>query len=236
MQSREAIVLAGGFGTRLKDVLPDIPKCMAPVQGKPFLCYVLDYLESQKVNKVILSVGYLNDQIINYFGSEYNKLKIDYAIENEPLGTGGAVKLALKKCVGETVFVVNGDTYFLPDLQELEQTHTQTSADITIAVKMMPDASRYGLVIADSDGRITAFEEKHPGSRSGWINGGIYLLGRNTIDNYAADKFSLEREVFNANVASMHLQAYKTDAFFLDMGIPEDYARAQDFLPIPGKV
>ncbi len=112
MNTKEAIVLAGGLGTRLQTVLPGIPKCMAPVNGKPFLTYVLDYLVSQGINKVILSVGYRKDQIINYFGEKYLSIIIKYAIETEPLGTGGAVKFAFEQCLQDQVFVVNGDTYF----------------------------------------------------------------------------------------------------------------------------
>jgi D-glycero-alpha-D-manno-heptose 1-phosphate guanylyltransferase len=160
MKTREAIVLAGGLGTRLKEVLLDVPKCMAPVGDKPFLAYVLNYLENQGINKVILSVGYRKDYIINYFGNRYKNLAIYYAVENEPLGTGGAIKLALTQCSHDESFVLNGDTCFPVDLKAMEEVHFSSAADITIAVKRIENASRDGLVVSDRSGRITEFREK----------------------------------------------------------------------------
>ncbi len=231
MINREAIVLAGGLGTRLQGILPDIPKCMAPVHGKPFLVYVLDYLVSQHINKAVLSVSYHKDQIINYFGKNYRSLKIEYAIETALLGTGGAVKYALNQCLLDKVFVLNGDTYFTPDLQAMENEQLKTLADITIAVKHMQETSRYGLVISDESGMITDFREKDPIDGGGWINGGVYLLNRNIFDNHRQQKFSLENDLFKNSITTLSMQAFKTDAFFLDIGIPEDYANAQLVIP-----
>jgi len=231
MITKEAIVLAGGLGSRLQNVLPGIPKCMAPVNGKPFLTYVLDYLIDQEINKVILSVGYRNDQIVNYFGANYKNLSIEYAIENEPLGTGGAIKLALDYCTQNDVIVLNGDTYFIPGLKEIEEIHFQTKANITIAVKEMSETGRYGLILTDKDGRITDFWEKDPNTESGWINGGIYLINRRVFDSITEQKFSLENDVFKKSCSKFKMQAYQTDSFFLDMGIPEDYINAQTLIP-----
>lgn len=236
MVTNEAIVLAGGLGTRLQSVLPDIPKCMAPVHGKPFLSFVLDYLIEQGINKVILSVGYLNNQIINYFGYNYHTLMIDYSIEKEPLGTGGALKLAFNLCFQHQVFVINGDTYFLPDLKSMENQHTLSKADITIAAKYLSDTNRYGLVTFDVVGRITDFKEKEPFSGSGWINGGIYLINKQVFENFKDTKFSLENDVFRVSCTQFKIQAFKTDAFFLDMGIPDDYAKAQTLFKRPGVI
>jgi len=211
--------------------LPDTPKCMAPVHGKPFLVYVLDYLVSQQINKAVLSVGYHKDQIINYFGKNYRSLEIEYANETELLGTGGAVKYALNQCLLDKVFVLNGDTYFVPDLQAMENEQLITLADITIAVRHLRETSRYGLVISDESGMITDFREKDPTAGSGWINGGVYLLNRNIFDNYRQRKFSLENDLFKNSITTLHMQTFKTDAFFLDIGIPEDYANAQSLLP-----
>ena len=227
MRIREAIVLAGGLGTRLREVLPDIPKCMADVNGKPFLSYVLDYLIDQDIEKVILSVGYRKDQIINYFGDSYQSLSISYSIENEPLGTGGAIKQSINYCNQDEVFVLNGDTYFIADLEEMEETHFKAVADITIAVKHISETCRYGLVIADQKGRITDFREKDPSSGSGLINCGIYLINRKIFDNFPEIRFSMEHDVFKLSCSKLHMQAFETDAFFLDMGIPEDYIKAQ---------
>lgn len=231
MKIKEAIVLAGGLGTRLQGVLPDIPKCMAPVQGKPFLSHVLNYLVSQEIDTVLLSVGYRKEQIINYFGDSFKSLSIKYAIENEPLGTGGAIKLAFGQCTEDKVFVINGDTYFLPELSSMEQVHTMSSADITIAVKHMQETGRYGLVETNNSGRITAFREKDPQSGSGWINGGIYLINRQIFSNISDQKFSIENDLFKVSCSTLYMQSFRTDASFLDMGIPEDYDKAQTFLP-----
>jgi len=236
MITKEAIVLAGGLGTRLQGILPDIPKCMAPIQGKPFLAYVFDYLISQKINKVILSVGYLNDQIIRYFGNNYQSLLIVYSIEEEPLGTGGAIKSAINYCSQDQVFVINGDTYFIPDFEAIETKHIQTKADITIAVKYLTETDRYGLVQINKDGRITDFREKETLSSGGWINGGIYLIKKLVFDDFHEDKFSLENDVFKVSCSQINLQAFKTDTFFLDMGIPEDYANAQNMFTNPENI
>jgi len=230
MRINEAIILAGGLGTRLQGVLPDLPKSMAPVNGKPFLTYVLNYLEEQGINKAILSVGFRNDQIINYFGNKYNSVSIEYAIENEPLGTGGAVKLAFDKCTQDDAFIVNGDTYFTPDLRALENLHSESFADITIAVKHLAETSRYGLIKADDSGRIIEFSEKDLFSGSGWINGGIYLVKKQIFNDFHLHKFSLENDLFKVSCSAFHLHAFKTDAFFLDIGIPEDYAKAQSLI------
>ena len=232
MKIKEAIVLAGGLGTRLRDVLPDLPKCMAPVRGLPFLTIVLDYLIEQQFTKVVLSVGYRKEQVINYFGNSYKSLTIVYASEDEPLGTGGAIKLALSYCTQQNVFVLNGDTYFIPDLLAMEEQHNQISADISIAIKQVADSGRYGSVITDDSGRIVSFREKAPDAVEGWINGGIYLLNKDVLDNISQQKFSIENDVFKVSCSSLRIQSFQTDAFFLDMGIPADYERAQQILPI----
>ena len=236
MNTKEAIVLAGGLGTRLRDTLPGIPKCMAPVKEKPFLSYVLDYFISQGIEKVILSVGYRKDHIINYFGNKYRSLSIEYAVEYEPLGTGGAIKQSFTLCKQDTVFVINGDTYFLPDLKAMEVMHFETSSDITIAVKLMSETGRYGLISTDKDGRINEFREKDTASEGGWINGGIYMINRKIFADFPEQRFSLENDVFKLSCSNYKMQAFRTVAFFLDMGIPEDYKKAQILIPATGNV
>lgn len=236
MIPNEAIVLAGGLGTRLRDVLPETPKCMAMIGDKPFLVYVLDFMASFGISKVILSVGYRKDQVINYFGNSYKSIKLEYATENEPLGTGGAVKAAFNYTSLNEIFVLNGDTYFVPDLRKMMQQHTANSADITIAVKQVSDTSRYGRVITDSAGRITGFMEKEPNAGSGSLNGGIYLLKRKTIDHIPKHQFSLEHDVFKKQYQVYKMQAFHSDAFFLDIGIPDDLVKAQTLIPEQNKV
>jgi len=227
MNTKQAIILAGGLGTRLQPVLPDIPKCMAPVHGLPFLTYVFNYLEKYRIEEVILSVGYLKDHIINHFGYRYNSISITYSVENEPLGTGGAIKLALTQCSDNEVFILNGDTFFVPDLHKMELDHDLYAADITIAAKQMLDADRYGLVTINNTGRITAFLEKQYPSSGGWINGGIYLLKKQLFETFPLEKFSLEKDLYAVSCEKLNIYAFQTEAFFLDMGIPQDYAKAQ---------
>jgi D-glycero-alpha-D-manno-heptose 1-phosphate guanylyltransferase len=236
MNTKEVIVLAGGFGSRLQGVLPNVPKCMAPVQGKPFLTYVLDYLANQQICKVILSVAYRKEQIISFFGDKYNSMAIDYSIENEPLGTGGAVKLALNRCTDDDVFIMNGDTCFIADLAAMEKQHFHSTADVTIAVKRMPETARYGLVSANQEGRITDFREKDPSAGCGWINGGIYLMNRDIFNNFLQQKFSIENDFFKTKVSELIFQAFRSDGIFLDIGIPEDYAKAQTMKTAPWQI
>jgi len=231
MVRKEAIVLAGGLGTRLRGVLPNMPKCMAPVGEMPFLTYVLDYLLTQDIHRVILSVGYRKDQVMNYFGNSFKSLEIGYAMEEEPLGTGGAIKLSLGMCTAENVFVLNGDTYFTPDLAAMQKLHETSMADITIAIKQVEDSGRYGSVVSDNSGRIIDFKEKDPSAKEGWINGGIYLINKHILDSVKETKFSIENDVFKHAAERLHIHAFPTDSFFLDMGIPTDYAKAQEILP-----
>jgi len=230
IRTKEAIVLAGGLGTRLQSVLPDIPKCMATIHGRPFLTYIFDYLISEGIHKVILSVGYRKDHIINYFNNSYRSLKIEYSIETEPLGTGGAIKLASGYSIENEIFILNGDTIFTPRLFEMEEMHLNSFADTTIAVKHLAETARYGLIISDESGRVTEFKEKDPTAESGWINGGIYLINKKIFIKTPQNKFSIEHDIFRSSCSSLYLQAYKTEAFFLDIGIPEDYFKAQTLI------
>lgn len=223
----EAIILAGGFGTRLRSILPDVPKCMALVQGKPFITHILAYLQFQGINKVIVSVGYLKDQIINQIGSNFGNIEIIYAIENEPLGTGGAIKNSLRFCNAASVLVLNGDTYFPVNFKNLKEQHIRTNAEISIAVKSLENTSRYGKVLIDNDHRITKFSEKAPDSGIGFINGGIYLLDRKVAELMPSGKFSIENEFFKTATDDHKMYAYVSDSEFLDIGIPEDYQLAQ---------
>ena len=137
----ETIVLAGGLGTRLRGVIGEIPKCMAPVAGKPFLQYQLEWLSRFNISHVVLSVGYLREQVIDFVNGREWPFKISYAVEREPLGTGGGIRLALQKCRGNKVYVLNGDTFYNVNLKALTFT-----APVTLALKPMRDFERYGAV------------------------------------------------------------------------------------------
>ena len=222
----ECIILAGGMGTRLQSVVSDVPKCMAPVAGHPFLHYLITTLIEAGFKHIILSLGYKHEIIEEWLGANRFSADISTVVEEVPLGTGGAVKLALLKARTENVFVLNGDTFFGVNYPELFNLHRQTSASATLALKRMEKFSRYGVVdIEQESRRILRFNEKQY-CESGLINGGIYLINRNELDAYPA-KFSLEKDFFEAKVTSSILSGYISEGYFIDIGIPDDYAQAQ---------
>ena len=225
---KEAIILAGGFGTRLRGVIKDLPKPMAPVNGRPFLTYILDYLIDYQYTKVVLSVGYLHEKIKEFFGTQYKSLEIDYAVETEPLGTGGGILFAMSKCETDNVLVINGDTMFKVDLDAFEQFHQDKEGLLSIVLREVEDVSRYGSVVMDSDNRITLFAEKQLSSGRGYINGGVYLIHRDLFAKYPQpEKFSFERDLMTQFYTQEPFYAMPSDGYFIDIGIPEDYARAQ---------
>ena len=223
----EAIVLAGGFGTRLSTIVQDVPKPMAPVANRPFLEYILDELIDNGVTRVILAVHYKKECIMEHFGCRYRTAEILYSVEDVPLLTGGAVKRALRLCNESKVFIVNGDTYFHVPLARMVQAAAEMGKPVTIAIKQMRHFSRYGRVEFNNKGCITKFHEKEP-CESGFINGGIYYLQRNILDNYP-DKFSLESDCFPALLQTRDILAFISDGYFIDIGVPEDFYAAQSY-------
>ena len=224
----EAIVLAGGLGTRLRSVVSDLPKPMAPVEGKPFLEYIFRYLKKNGIDRIVLSVGYKWESIRDYFGEEYEGMALIYSVENEPLGTGGAIKKAMDSVKSENVFIINGDTFFDVPLQTLND---QLSPDskLLLSLKRMHNFNRYGCVESESAGKVTAFTEK--GYReSGDINGGIYLASADLFDDYDLEEnFSFEA-FMEEHFSMLGVRAKIFDGYFIDIGIPEDYSRAQNEL------
>lgn len=222
----EAIILAGGMGTRLKSIISDVPKPMAPIGDNPFLWYVLEYLYKQNINKVILSVGYKHEYIKGYFGGKFHDMKILYSIENKPLGTGGAIKRAFEKVESKEVFILNGDTLFNVALNRLSIQHHKHLSDLTIALKPMQEFERYGAVVTSNE-KITKFEEKGY-KKSGLISGGIYLSNANLFDNVQLPlKFSFEKNFIEKYIHQLNINAFISDTYFIDIGIPDDYERAQ---------
>ncbi len=218
----QAIILAGGFGTRLQSVVNDLPKPMASVNGKPFLCYILNQLSKFKFDKVVLAVGYIKEAIISYFKDEYRGMKIVYSIEDSPLGTGGCIKKALNLIDDDYCYIINGDTYFNIDFTKLNKPR-----DILIACKYLENFSRYGTVEI-KDGKIVKFNEKEYREK-GYINGGIYLIRKNLISQFDLnDKFSLEKDFFEKYIGTLSIDAFCSDDYFIDIGIPEDYFKAQE--------
>jgi D-glycero-alpha-D-manno-heptose 1-phosphate guanylyltransferase len=219
----EAIVLAGGLGTRLRDVVPDTPKPMAPINGIPFLSYILDYLEKNKIDRVILSTGYKSEKIEKYYGSKYDNINIIYSVENEPLGTGGAVKKALELSKEKDIFIINGDTFFNIDLLKMKNFHIKMNSYLSLAVKEMSDFNRYGSLIIQNN-YVKDFEEKKY-KKKGFINGGIYIVNKSLFKNEKLKKFSFEKKYLENK--DFDKLAYISDCYFIDIGIPEDYEKAQ---------
>ncbi len=218
----QAIILAGGFGTRLKSVVSEVPKPMAPVNGRPFLSYVLDSLNKQGFQKVVLAVGYQKECIMDFYKNRYKNILIQYSIEEEPLGTGGCLKQAMSFIDDEFVFVLNGDTFFDIAYEDMAK-----PKELSIACKKMISFDRYGEVKLDSNLRITSFEEKRFVDE-GFINGGIYYLPKNIFSNYSfPKKFSIEKDFFEKYMEQLNIKGFLSDAYFLDIGIPEDYHQAQ---------
>jgi D-glycero-alpha-D-manno-heptose 1-phosphate guanylyltransferase len=222
----EAIILAGGFGTRLAHIVSNVPKPMANVNGVPFLEHLLNYLSRQGISRVILAVGYKKEHIIEYFGENYNGICIKYSNEDSPLLTGGAIKKALTLSQSDIVYVINGDTYFDVPLKEMYNDFIESDADISIASYKIKNNCRYGTIIFDSDYWIKKFEEKQF-QNEGYINGGIYLLRRTLLENYP-NAFSFEQEILEKNLKLYKIRAYCCQRYFIDIGVPEDYYRAQD--------
>lgn len=222
---KEAVILAGGFGTRLRSVVSDVPKPMAPVAGRPFLEWLIDYLIGYGYTHLVLSTGYMADRIEQHFGSMYKGVPLHYAVEHEPLGTGGGIKNALSLCEQDTVTVLNGDTLFRVDYNALAAFHQSHSSRLTLFLRHVADTSRYGAVETDAQQRLCAFREKADSGGEGWINGGIYMMRRSLLDGYNG-AFSFERDVMQARYATEPFYALPSDAYFIDIGVPEDYKRA----------
>ncbi len=224
---KEAIILAGGLGTRLRDVLPDTPKCMAPVAGRPFLFYVINYLRSQGIERIIFSLGYKHDVIQNWLEIQYPTLQYECVIEKEPMGTGGAILMSIEKAITKNVLVANGDTLFKIDAEKVLALHEKNDADCTLALKPMNDFDRYGVVELDNNGAIQQFNEKKYYS-TGLINGGVYILNveKFKAENFPA-KFSFEKEYLEKLYTKRKFFGSMDDGYFIDIGIPEDYDKAQ---------
>lgn len=226
----KAIVLAGGLGTRLQQRVPGLPKSMAPVAGRPFLCHVLDRLIAGGIAEIVLALGYRADVISAHFGSRYRGAALSYSVEAEPLGTGGAVANAARALGRETVLVQNGDTFIDIDYGALLDWHRQAPADAAMVLARVADTARYGAVVVEG-GRVRGFAEKG-GTGAGWINAGAYLIRPDVFGAFGlSGRFSLEADLLQRHCEALSPRAYLTEAFFIDIGIPEDYERAQRELP-----
>ena len=225
------LILAGGAGTRLRNVIgDDTPKPMANISDKPFLWWLISYLEKQGVREVYLSVGYKKEKIIDFFGSKYKSVIIKYINEEEPLGTGGAIKVAAD-LIGEDFIVINGDTFSLVNLESLIELSMQTQADLSIALTKCLPETRYGKVKLDSQGNVTSFIEKSENqSDLGCINAGVYFVSHKIKDHFPKEKkFSFEKDFLEINLKELNIRGLCIVEDFIDIGVPEDYFKCLDF-------
>jgi D-glycero-alpha-D-manno-heptose 1-phosphate guanylyltransferase len=222
----EAIILAGGFGTRLQSRLNGIPKPMVQVAGRPFLEILVDRLVDAGFDRVILSVGHLAKVIQDHFGGAWRGVAVDYVVEEEPLGTGGAIRKAMERISASSAFVFNGDTWLDVDAGAMAALHQQSQASITLALSRVADMARYGGVEL-SDGKVVSFIEKGR-EGPGWINGGVYILSSDFQwpSNLPA-RFSFESDVLLPLLPSLNHAVYLSSGKFIDIGVPEDLDRAQ---------
>ncbi|MDA8886618.1 nucleotidyltransferase family protein [Bacteroidia bacterium] len=224
----DVVILAGGLGTRLASVISDVPKPMAPVAGKPFLDHILCKLPLDHIGRIILAVGHKYQRIEEYYGAAYNGTSIEYSIEKEPLGTGGGIGLAMHKVQAETALILNGDTFFDVNLEEMWQKHSNLAKVITLALKQMENPDRYGTVLLEGN-TIVRFQEKIEGLPTGLINGGVYWVNKNILDALPnKEKYSFESEFLELAVRDNKLSGYISEGLFIDIGIPSDYERAQE--------
>jgi D-glycero-alpha-D-manno-heptose 1-phosphate guanylyltransferase len=227
-----AIVLAGGLGTRLRSVVPDLPKPMAPINGRPFLEYQLEYWIQQGVSRFVLSLGYRHESITAHFGTSYLGIPIEYSIEEKPLGTGGGLLLAMQRIADSEFLLLNGDTFFEVDLKVLHQYHTCKNADWTFAMFRSTESGRYmGMGVAE-DGRIAALSAS--GDVGQLVNGGVYYVNTGSLRLpywKPGTKISLEEDILSAALdAGAHLFGLPCDGAFIDIGVPQDYFRATSVL------
>ena len=229
------LILAGGLGTRLRPVLDGVPKCLAPISGRPFLAHQLEALARGGVSNAVICTGYLAAQVHDRFGSRYAGIDLAYSAEDEPLGTGGAIRLAISRIGGDEFLVVNGDSFTAVDYQNMAAVFYAGDRLPLMVLTEVADTARYGRVewirnSAHSDAYpVKRFLEKGVGG-TGWINAGNYLLARDVLEGYVVgEPFSLERDVFPELVTRHRLLATPSGKMFLDIGTPESYAAAGDF-------
>jgi D-glycero-alpha-D-manno-heptose 1-phosphate guanylyltransferase len=223
---KECIILAGGLGTRLRSAVPDLPKCMAPVAGRPFLSYVIDHFRQQGIEKFIFSLGYKHEAIQTFLDASYAGYDKQYVIEKEPLGTGGAIQFACHQATEKNVLILNGDTLFSIQLPVLTEFHNQHLSHCTLALKPMQHFDRYGVVELQASGAIKSFKEKQF-YESGLINGGIYALQVDALlKEGLPEKFSFEKDYLERLYTTRPMYGIVQDEYFIDIGIPEDFEKA----------
>lgn len=222
---KEAIILAGGLGTRLRQITGEVPKPLAPVCGRPFLEHLLRYLAAEGIARVCLAVGYRCEMIMEHFGQEFAGMELVYSIESEPLGTGGALRQALELMHAKDILVLNGDTLFRIPLQQMFDAHQAEQSKVTLALKPARQASRFGSVQVIG-GKIMAFGAAQQGDCH-YINGGVYILQKDLLRGAdLPERFSFEADFLQPEMGNLDGASFISDAYFIDIGVPEDYHRA----------
>jgi D-glycero-alpha-D-manno-heptose 1-phosphate guanylyltransferase len=222
-----AVVLAGGLGTRLRGVIGELPKPLADIAGRPFLAHLLDRLAAAAaVDGVVLSVGHGHRAIRDAFGEHYGRLPLVYAVEATPLGTGGGLRRALALATGKEGLVLNGDSLVDVDVAALIATHRRHGRPLTLTAVHLDEVGRYGALRLDAE-RLVGFAEK-TAAGPGWINAGVYVIERDLFERWALpERFSFEAEILVARLAEIRPAVHRTAGFFIDIGVPDDYARAR---------
>lgn len=233
LSSFDTIILAGGIGSRLRGVVADRPKCLAEINGRPFLAYLLDQLERADVRDVILSTGYMAEKVEAAFGAQHGSIALLYSREDKPLGTGGGVKQALGLCRHDHVLVLNGDSYFDFNWRDFLGWFDPAAMRLAMVLAWMEDGRRFGQVTVSEDGQVARFQEKNEAAESGWINAGIYMIRREVLAQFeAGESFSLERDFFPAQIGhGFFSRGYR--GRFIDIGTPESYRAAGEFFRNP---
>lgn len=221
-------MLAGGMGTRLSSLNLGVPKPMVDVAGRPFLEHVLSYLENEGVRKVCMALHHKAGAVTRHFQRRWQGLRLDYSVEESPLGTGGAIRAALSWASEDNVIVVNGDTLFTVPLSSMLGFHKGRGAQVSLAVRREPRASRFGLVEFDSNFRVTRFIEKKENCGAGWINGGVYILQPKVLEcRCTGEPFSFEYDFLREASASLRQYCFPHSGYFVDIGLPADLERAR---------
>jgi D-glycero-alpha-D-manno-heptose 1-phosphate guanylyltransferase len=232
-----AAILAGGMGTRLRPAIDGIPKILAPLNGRPFITFLLEMLDQAGIERAVLLTGYQADQVRQTLGDRYEGMKLSYSVEATPLGTAGALRQALPRLTSESILLLNGDSYCDVDLPSLMTAHRRRRADITMALVSVADTGRFGRVTTTANGKLTHFGEKQAHAGPGWINAGVYLLARSLLTKIPAKQaLSLERDILPGWVASTRCFGFKTKGRFLDIGTPASYAAATLFFRDCGRI
>jgi len=230
-----AVILSGGLGTRLRDIVSDRPKVLSDVCERLFLSFLLDQLADSGFQHVILCIGYLGEQIKKAFASQYGSLRLSYSQETEPLGTAGAIRLALPLFKSKSLLILNGDSFFDTNLKSFVEQHYEKGSNASLLLVKMPDTRNYGRVNVDPNNMVISFDEKGSKSGYGWVNAGIYLIEKHMIQMIPTSKsISLEYEIFPAWIGH-GLYGIQRHGRFIDIGTPETYTKAQKFFANHGR-